>query len=580
MVIFILGLWFFDSQELLTDAEAVGILHFATYVLGLVGAVYVLHQLRYLGKSMLSMKLGCLCLGILGALVSLLQEGQANPPWEAIRVIQAASGGLVLLAVLIGAGTQLNILYYRNTPFQLPEIAVLTGSVVFITGSLRAVLYGASQLPAVDQNRFVGVALILIGIATSQRLLRTLRLEIDSLGLDLSKDDPDQALKRVIAYIMESIARLVSSKFGEQALAGIERRLNRRRPEEDPEFTFASIYAPPDSTANQIGELYRAKLVHVRQLIASIYGDRFATRAFDHVFRKIHWECKKMLDKYLFPHSPWAGRYDEEQALSGGERTRLIEAISMFHELAPNERQLLVRHSVVRPFRAGELIVRQGDYGDTCYIIARGEVQVEEQDATGEHRLIAFLRDGDFFGEAALLAHTPRMASVRATTDCQLLALSRDDFEKFGQQYPEMVHRIRDRLNNMRALLRIPLFGDLPPSVLRSVLPRIRAERHDAGAVVIKQGDMGKHFFLIKSGAVEVTVSSENREELICELGSREYFGEIALLKDIPRTASVRTTEPTELLVLDKEDFFQLVQGSRLFAQSVELVGQERFGNE
>ena len=79
---------------------------------------------------------------------------------------------------------------------------------------------------------------------------------------------------------------------------------------------------------------------------------------------------------------------------------------------------------------AGEIIVRQGAPADKIFIIVKGEVRVEREEPDGSKVELETLRDGQFFGEVAILRDTPREATAHAQTDVTLLALQRDTFQK------------------------------------------------------------------------------------------------------------------------------------------------------
>ena len=79
---------------------------------------------------------------------------------------------------------------------------------------------------------------------------------------------------------------------------------------------------------------------------------------------------------------------------------------------------------------AGEIIVRQGAPADKIFIIVKGEVAVEREEADGSKVELETLRDGQFFGEVAIMRDTPREATARAQTDVTLLALQRDTFQR------------------------------------------------------------------------------------------------------------------------------------------------------
>ncbi len=106
----------------------------------------------------------------------------------------------------------------------------------------------------------------------------------------------------------------------------------------------------------------------------------------------------------------------------------------------------------------------------------------------------------------------------------------------------------------------VPLFGNLGPSELAEVAQRLTAEQFGAGEVVVRQGEAGGKLYLIASGQVEIVASHDGRERRVNTLNEGDYFGEMALLTDEPRAATVRTTMPTELFSLARADFLALLE--------------------
>src|ERR1700750_1884936 len=94
-----------------------------------------------------------------------------------------------------------------------------------------------------------------------------------------------------------------------------------------------------------------------------------------------------------------------------------------------------------------------------------------------------------------------------------------------------------------------------------------------AGIDVIVQGEQGDRFYLIEDGQVEVFENGQYRRDE----GPGESCGEIALLHDVPRTATVRTTEPTKLLELEREQFLLAVTGHRRSTQIAHGVASDRW---
>ena len=110
------------------------------------------------------------------------------------------------------------------------------------------------------------------------------------------------------------------------------------------------------------------------------------------------------------------------------------------------------------------------------------------------------------------------------------------------------------------------IFAPLPIATVERLSHDLAPVEFGAGEEVIVQGEHGDRFFVIESGKVEVFENGEFRRHE----GPGESFGEIALLHDVPRTATVRTTEPTRLLALEREQFLAAVTGHR---RSHQLAG-------
>ncbi|HLH26421.1 MAG TPA: ABC transporter transmembrane domain-containing protein [Chloroflexota bacterium] len=130
-------------------------------------------------------------------------------------------------------------------------------------------------------------------------------------------------------------------------------------------------------------------------------------------------------------------------------------------------------------------------------------------------------------------------------------------------------------------LRRVPLFADLPPEALAAIASRLELERYAPGDTIIRQGDLGDKLYLVDRGQVEVTVNNGPMgEQRLNSLHEGDYFGEIALLLDIPRTASVTALGPVQLLSLSKADFRQLVERLPGVAQRLAPTMQGRLAQQ
>lgn len=118
-------------------------------------------------------------------------------------------------------------------------------------------------------------------------------------------------------------------------------------------------------------------------------------------------------------------------------------------------------------------------------------------------------------------------------------------------------------------LLDRPIFAGLPPARLEAAARRLSPVPMAAGDTVLRQGDAADRFYLIDSGSVRVTRTTDGAEHVLRELGPGDVFGEIGLLRHVPRTATIRAVTDGVLYALDAEAFGELVGsgpglGSRL----------------
>ena len=127
----------------------------------------------------------------------------------------------------------------------------------------------------------------------------------------------------------------------------------------------------------------------------------------------------------------------------------------------------------------------------------------------------------------------------------------------------------RDALDLLRGL---PLFRPLPGPILEELASKLLVVSSSPGEQVIREGDAGDRFYVIGSG--EVDVSAEGRP--MATLGPGDYFGEIALLRDLPRTATVRAKSEARLYALERDEFLSAVTGHPESAEAADAVVASR----
>merc|ERR1711936_1044665 len=221
----------------------------------------------------------------------------------------------------------------------------------------------------------------------------------------------------------------------------------------------------------------------------------------------------------------------------------------LFSHLDENERSDIF--DAMFPVNAipGEVIIQQGDEGDNFYIIDKGSVDVY---VNGEK--VISIGEGGSFGELALIYGTPRAATVKAatTTDVKLWGIDRDSYRRIL-----MGSTIRKRKMYEEFLSKVSILENLDKWERLTVADALEATSFEDGDVVVTQGESGNDFFIILDGSAIVTQFRNEGDEGIevGRLGPSDYFGEIALLLDRPRAATVTARGPLKCVKLDRGRF-------------------------
>lgn len=233
--------------------------------------------------------------------------------------------------------------------------------------------------------------------------------------------------------------------------------------------------------------------------------------------------------------------------------------IPLFSELKEGELQLLLSHIQSKTYRKDSLICREGEKGDSLFVISRGDVAILKQTPGGKEIRVQTLKDGDFFGEFGFFVDQKRHATVKAMTDCELLEISKRGLHEIIKVHPRLNEVLQNLfkervLDNFLALS--PLFSSLTFEERREVMKRFHLRKVPGETLLFKGGDPSTSFFMVRNGGVEIfTQNRHGRKVILALLESGNIFGEIGLLFDKPRMANARTTRPTKLLEITQEDF-------------------------
>ncbi|XP_051888688.1 cAMP-dependent protein kinase type I-alpha regulatory subunit isoform X2 [Pristis pectinata] len=226
---------------------------------------------------------------------------------------------------------------------------------------------------------------------------------------------------------------------------------------------------------------------------------------------------------------------------------KAIEKNVLFSHLDDNERSDIFDAMFPVTYIAGETVIQQGDEGDNFYVIDQGEMDVYVN-----NEWVTSIGEGGSFGELALIYGTPRAATVRAKTNVKLWGIDRDSYRRIL-----MGSTLRKRKMYEEFLSKVSILESLDKWERLTVADALEPVQFEDGQKIVVQGEPGDEFFIILEGTAAVLQRRSENEEFVevGRLGPSDYFGEIALLMNRPRAATVVARGPLKCVKLDRPRF-------------------------
>lgn len=285
------------------------------------------------------------------------------------------------------------------------------------------------------------------------------------------------------------------------------------------------------------------------------------------------------------------------------QKAESLKRVSIFANLPNQELEAIARLTSIVTVKAGEALILKGEMGTCLYVIVDGELRVHLGDRT-----VATSGAGDVTGEMALLDAEPRSASVSAVTQARLLQLEQEPFYQLLAANPQVSHellrllsrRLRARtldleraasretalplvgaqrsrrgraaaqrklvdLDKLMILKSIEFFGGLHNDLLGQIVVLLKDVDLAGGEALFQQGDPGYSLYIVALGQIRVHI----QERTLAYVGEGGVIGEMALLEAEPRSASVTAVVPSQLLRLDQQPFFELLETQPELAQGM-----------
>jgi ABC-type lipoprotein export system ATPase subunit/CRP-like cAMP-binding protein len=271
--------------------------------------------------------------------------------------------------------------------------------------------------------------------------------------------------------------------------------------------------------------------------------------------------------------SDLARRVNRTILISDGEVVNeyLVQALSTL-----TQDQLVEISRNIKPqiFQPESAIIRQGEKGDKFYILLSGKADVFINTPGGSEVQVNQLKPGQYFGEMALLGGGVRAATVKASQEgpVSVVALNEKSFNSLINDSRSLREELMSLVERRNTYHQLQAISSLDESALSSILKEVKPLVFQEGRDIIKQGDVGETFYLLLDGQVDILAKGEyGGETLVNQLSRGSYFGEMALMGDKRRKATVRVSKghSAKLIELGVREFDQLEDSSEIFKTRV-----------
>ncbi|ODV79698.1 camp-dependent protein kinase regulatory subunit [Suhomyces tanzawaensis NRRL Y-17324] len=242
--------------------------------------------------------------------------------------------------------------------------------------------------------------------------------------------------------------------------------------------------------------------------------------------------------------------------LTSSQRADLSKTLAsnfLFQQLDGTSKKTVIEALSPKTFSKDTEIITQGDEGDYFYIIEKGTVDFYVNGSK-----VNSSNEGSSFGELALMYNSPRAATAVAATDVTCWALDRLTFRRILLE-----GTFNRRLMYEDFLKDVEVLKSLSSHERSKLADALSTEIYEKGDKIVTEGEQGENFYFIESGSCQVY---NNQSGVIKQLTKGDYFGEIALLNDKPRQATVEALDHVIVATLGKAGF------QRLLGPAVEVL--------
>lgn len=252
----------------------------------------------------------------------------------------------------------------------------------------------------------------------------------------------------------------------------------------------------------------------------------------------------------------------------------ILNTLPLFKQMSKLQmRELLLDSRIFKPAK-GVVIFTKLDYTNTFYSILEGTVEILLEDKEGTTKKIP-LNKGAFFGEMGLLSGRRRTATVIAETNCVLMETPRNSMLRLISA----VDSVRTQIDNwfIKNAISTYISPMLSPEAIDVLIASgIEKRRYQTNEVLFNDGDEADGFYLVRNGSLTVSKKIDGQEKILSYISAGNYVGEMALLNNAPRGATVKAAVYSEVLVVKADAFKAQLEKNPGMRAVIEQVMLER----
>ncbi len=252
---------------------------------------------------------------------------------------------------------------------------------------------------------------------------------------------------------------------------------------------------------------------------------------------------------------------------------RILEELPMFSHLSTELLNMIVTRSQLKIYKKDAPVIIQGDIGTHLYVLVTGQLQVRKR-SPGFSAYLSAIFPVSIFGEVAVIEETRRSADVIAIEDSIIFEVPARMLREISAEahHSHELDAFKNAILVNQFFTSAPVFRDLPDNVRQNFITRGRIEKFQEGQVIFKQGDIGDSFYLLLRGTAGVTVNGRP----VSKIQQGGFFGEISMIADVPRTATIHAVNAIDVLKLTREAFWEILSLDIRIAMFIESVGEMR----